>query len=88
MDKLVELGLVERLKNRNLIWEDKMTKLNQNKYSKQPYRSDAVWKLCFTLEINEWDILVAQLLTSVLQNRFCKSIRNVQLVQFLQSWVM
>ena len=53
MDKIVELGLVERLKNRDLIWEDKMTKLNQNKYSKQPYRSDAVWKLCFTLEINE-----------------------------------
>ena len=88
MDKLVELGLVERLKNRNLIWEDKMTKLNQNKYSKQPDRSDAVWKLCFTLEINEWDILVAQLLTSALQNRFCNSTRNVQLVQFLQSWVM
>ena len=63
MDKLVELGLVERLKNRDLFWENKMTKLNQNKYSKQPDRSDAVWKLYFTLEINERDILVAQLFT-------------------------
>ena len=42
MDKLVELGFVERWKNRDLIWENKMTKLNQNKYSKQPDRSDAV----------------------------------------------
>ena len=88
MDKFVELGFVERWKNRDLIWENKMTKLNQNKYSKQPDRSDAMWKLYFTLEINEWDNLVAQLLTSVLPNRCCKSIRNVQLVHFLQSWVM
>ena len=31
----------------------KMAELNENKNSKQPDRPDAVWKLCFTLEINE-----------------------------------
>ena len=39
---------VHRLKNRNFILESKMAELNQNK--NQP---DAVWKLYFTLEINE-----------------------------------
>ena len=27
--------------------------LNQNKNSKQPDRPDAMWKLCFNLDINE-----------------------------------
>ena len=31
-----------------------MMELNQKKNSKQPDRSDEVWKLYFTLEINEW----------------------------------
>ena len=30
-----------------------MAELNQNKNSKKPDRSDAAWKLYFTLEINE-----------------------------------
>ena len=42
MDKLVTLGLVERLKNSDFILETKMTELNQNKNSKQPYQLDAV----------------------------------------------
>ena len=33
--------------------KSKMAELNQNKNSKQPDRPDAVWKLYFTLEINE-----------------------------------
>ena len=37
----------------DFILESKMGKLNQNKNSKQPGRPDAVWKVCFTLEINE-----------------------------------
>ena len=53
MDKLVTLGLIERLKNRNVILESKIAELNQNKNSKQPDRPDAVWKLYFTMEINE-----------------------------------
>ena len=53
MDKLVTLGLIERLKNRNFILESKMAELNQNKNSKQPDRPDAVWKLYFTMEISE-----------------------------------
>ena len=36
-----------------LILESKMAELNQNKNSKQLDRPDAVWKLYFTLEINE-----------------------------------
>ena len=36
MDKLITLGLVERLKNCDFILETKMTKLNQHKNSKQP----------------------------------------------------
>ena len=44
---------VHRLKNGDFILESKMAKLNQNKNSKQPDRPDAVWKLYFTVEINE-----------------------------------
>ena len=44
---------VHRLKNSDFILESKMAELNQNKNSKQPDRPDAVWKLYFTLEINE-----------------------------------
>ena len=50
MDKLVMLGLAERLKNSDFILESKMAELDQNKNSKQPDRPDAVLK---TLEINE-----------------------------------
>ena len=42
MDKLVTLGLIERLKNRNFISESKMAKLNQNQNSKQPDGPGAV----------------------------------------------
>ena len=35
------------------IFESKMAELNKNKNSKQPDRPNAVWKLYFTLEINE-----------------------------------
>ena len=31
--------------NSNFIWASKMVELNQNKNSKQPDRSDALWKL-------------------------------------------
>ena len=44
---------VYRLKNSDFILESKMAELNQNKNSKQPDQPDAVWKLYFTLEINE-----------------------------------
>ena len=36
MDKLLTLGLVEGLKNSNLIVESKMVELNQTKSSYQP----------------------------------------------------
>ena len=42
MNKLVTLGLVESLKNRDFIVESKMAELNQNKNSNQPHRPDAV----------------------------------------------
>ena len=42
MDKLVTLGLVERLKNSDFVLETKMAELNQNKNLKQPDRPDAV----------------------------------------------
>ena len=42
-----------RLKNSDFILESKMAELNQNKNSKQPDRPDGVWKLYFTLKINE-----------------------------------
>ena len=44
---------VDRLKNSDFILESKMVELNQNKNSKQPDRPDGMWKLYFTLEINE-----------------------------------
>ena len=47
MEKLVALGLAERLKNSDLILETKMAAPNQIKNSKQPDRPDAVWKLCY-----------------------------------------
>ena len=43
----------DMLKNRDFILESKMAELNQNQNSKQPDRPDAVWKLYFTLEIND-----------------------------------
>ena len=42
MDKLLTLGLVERLKNNNLIVESKMVELNQNQSSYQPGWPDSV----------------------------------------------
>ena len=42
-----------RLENSNFILENKMVELNQNENLKQPDQPDAVWKLYFTLEINE-----------------------------------
>ena len=53
MDKLETLGLLEGLKNSDLILESKMAELNQNKNSKQLDRPDVVWKFLFALEINE-----------------------------------
>ena len=47
MDKLVTLGLVERLRSDDFILKSEMAELNQNKNSKQPDR-----KLCFTMEMN------------------------------------
>ena len=44
---------VLRLKNSDLILESKIAELNQSKNWKQADRPDAVWKLYFTLEINE-----------------------------------
>ena len=44
---------VHRLKNSDFILESKIVKLNKNKNSTQPDRPDPVWKLYFTLEINE-----------------------------------
>ena len=42
---------VHKLKNRDFILESKMVELNKN--LKPPDRPNAVWKLYFTLEINE-----------------------------------
>ena len=47
------LANFHRLKNSDFIIESKMTELNQNKNPKQPDQPDVVWKLYFTLEINE-----------------------------------
>ena len=41
------------LKNRKFILENKVAELNKNKNSKEPDQLDTVWKLYFTLEINE-----------------------------------
>ena len=65
MDKLDTLGLVEMLKNSDLILEGKMAELNQNKNSRQPDRPDAVWKFYFCLG-NNWIANLTQLLTPVL----------------------
>ena len=45
MDNIVTLGLVEILKHSDFILESRMAELNQSKHSKQPDRSDVVWKL-------------------------------------------
>ena len=42
-----------RLKNSDFILGNKMAEINQNQKSNQRDRLDAVWKLYFTLEINE-----------------------------------
>ena len=52
-NNIKDLENFHRLKNSDFILESKMAELNQNKNSKQPDRPDAVWKLYFTLEINE-----------------------------------
>ena len=44
---------VQRLENSDFFLESKMVELNQNKNSKQTHRPVALWKLYFTLEINE-----------------------------------
>ena len=44
---------VYRLKNSDFISESKVAELNQNKNSKQQDQPDTVWKLYFTLEMNE-----------------------------------
>ena len=48
------LANFHRLKNGDFILESKMAELNQNEKSKQPDRLDAVGKVYFTLEINEY----------------------------------
>ena len=53
MNKLVTLGLEEKLKNCDFFLGNKTVELNQNKNSKQPDQPGVVWKLCFTLDINE-----------------------------------
>ena len=44
---------VHKLEKCDFILESKIAELNQNKNPKQPDRLDAVWKLYFTLQINE-----------------------------------
>ena len=48
------LANFHRLKISDFILESKIAELNQNKNLKQLDRPDAVRKLYFTLEINEW----------------------------------
>ena len=50
---MTKLSNFRRLKNSDFVLESKMVELNQNKYSKQLDRPDAVRKLYFSLEINE-----------------------------------
>ena len=45
---------VHKLKNKDFVLESKMAELNKNKNLKQPDQPYAVWKLYFTLEMNEW----------------------------------
>ena len=47
------LANFHRLRNSDFILESKMAELSQNKNSKQSDRPDAMWKLCFKLEVNE-----------------------------------
>ena len=47
------LANFQRLKDSDFILESKIVELNQNKNWKKTDRGDAVWKLYFTLEINE-----------------------------------
>ena len=47
------LANFQRLKNNDYILESKMAELNKNKNSKQSDWPDAVWKLYFTLKVNE-----------------------------------
>ena len=51
---LEEFGKFHRLKNSDFILESKMAELKQNKNSKQPDPPDAIWKIYFALEINEY----------------------------------
>ena len=44
---------VQKLTNRDFILERKMAELNQNKNSKQPDQPNELWKLYFTLGLNE-----------------------------------
>ena len=46
-------NLCSQDENSDFILESKMAELNKNENSKQPERSDAAWKLYFTLEINQ-----------------------------------
>ena len=48
------LANFHRLKISDFILESKIAELNQNKNLKQLGRPDAMRKLYFTLEINEW----------------------------------
>ena len=68
------LGLVERLKNSDLILESKMAELNQNKKSQQPGWPDSVWKLYFILEINH---IQHNYLQVFYENGYSKSIRKL-----------
>ena len=51
---MTNLANFHMLKNSSFSLENKMVQLNQIKKSKQPDRPDLVWKLYFTLEINEY----------------------------------
>ena len=44
---------VHKLRNSDFILESKIAELNKNKNLKQPDWPDAVWKIYFTLKINE-----------------------------------
>ena len=60
-------GLVENLKNSNVILEGELVELNQNNNLIQPDQTDAVLKLYFTFEMTIGHL--AELFTRVLQNR-------------------
>ena len=49
----MKLGLLERLKNNDLILESEIAQLNQDKKPKQPDWPDAVRKIYFTSETNQ-----------------------------------